>query len=144
MPIIHLKIYEQRLKDETEPKLIADFTQVLVDNFGEGIREHTTVILEGVKPSRWGVAGKAPSSPGRRKHDMSVVEVNAPGLLDLVEADAELECIGSGFTFTEGPLWTNRDGGSLLFSDMPGDTRRRWTPPAASRWSRTRPTRATA
>jgi gluconolactonase len=58
---------------------------------------------------------------------MSVVEVNAPGLLDLVEADAELECIGSGFTFTEGPLWTNRDGGSLLFSDMPGDTRRRWT-----------------
>ena len=58
---------------------------------------------------------------------MSVVEVNAPGLLDLVDADAELECIGSGFTFTEGPLWTNRDGGSLLFSDMPGDTRRRWS-----------------
>ena len=58
---------------------------------------------------------------------MSVVEVNAPALLDLVEADAELERIGSGFTFTEGPLWTNRDGGSLLFSDMPGDTRRRWT-----------------
>jgi gluconolactonase len=58
---------------------------------------------------------------------MSVVEVTAPGLLDLVEEDAELECIGSGFTFTEGPLWTNRDGGSLLFSDMPGDTRRRWT-----------------
>ena len=58
---------------------------------------------------------------------MSVVEVNAPGLLDLVEADAELERIGSGFTFTEGPLWTNRDGGSLLFSDMPGDTRRRWS-----------------
>ena len=59
---------------------------------------------------------------------MSVVEVNAPAFLDLVEADAELECIGSGFTFTEGPVWTNRDGGSLLFSDMPGDTRRRWTP----------------
>ena len=58
---------------------------------------------------------------------MSVVEVNAPGLLDLVEADAELELIGSGFTFTEGPLWTNRDGGSLLFSDMPGDVRRRWS-----------------
>ena len=47
MPIIHLKIYEARLTDETEPKLIEDFTQVLVDNFGEGIREHTTVILEG-------------------------------------------------------------------------------------------------
>ena len=76
---------------------------------------------------------------------MSVVEVNAPGLLDLVEADAELECIGSGFTFTEGPLWTNRDGGSLLFSDMPGDTRRRWTEAGRRRGaSRTRRTRATA
>ena len=59
MPIIHVKIYEARLTDETEPKLIADFTQVLVDNFGEGIREHTTVILEAVEPSRWGVGGKS-------------------------------------------------------------------------------------
>ena len=58
---------------------------------------------------------------------MSAVDVNAPGLLDLVAEDAELECIASNCTFTEGPVWTNRDGGSLLFSDMPGDTRRRWT-----------------
>ena len=49
---------------------------------------------------------------------MSAVEVNAPGFLDLVAEDAELECIGSGFTFTEGPVWTNRDGGSLLFSEL--------------------------
>ena len=47
MPIINVKVYEGRLNDETEPKLIADMTQVLVDNFGEGMREHTTVILEG-------------------------------------------------------------------------------------------------
>jgi len=59
MPIIHLKIYEARLNEETEPKLIEDFTQVLVDTFGEGIKQPPTVILEGVKPSRWGVAGKA-------------------------------------------------------------------------------------
>ena len=58
---------------------------------------------------------------------MSAVEVHAPGMLELVAEDAELECIASNCTFTEGPLWTNRDGGSLLFSDMPGDTRRRWT-----------------
>ena len=59
MPIINVKVYEGRLNAETEPKLIEDFTQVLVDTFGEGMREHTTVILEGVKPSRWGVAGKS-------------------------------------------------------------------------------------
>jgi gluconolactonase len=43
---------------------------------------------------------------------------------ELVSDDAELERLGTGFTFTEGPLW-NPDG-FLLFSDMPGDVRRRW------------------
>lgn len=37
-----------------------------------------------------------------------------------------LEQIASGFIFTEGPVW-NPDG-FLLFSDMPGDIRRRWAP----------------
>jgi gluconolactonase len=33
--------------------------------------------------------------------------------------------LGTGFQFTEGPVWHPRDG-YLLFSDMPGDVRRRW------------------
>jgi gluconolactonase len=37
-----------------------------------------------------------------------------------------VEQIGTGFTFTEGPIW-NADGEFLLFSDMPGDVRRRWS-----------------
>ena len=52
------------------------------------------------------------------------LQVMAPALLELVEEDAELERLGTGFTFTEGPLW--HPDGSLLFSDMPGDVRRRW------------------
>jgi gluconolactonase len=52
------------------------------------------------------------------------VQVNAPAFLELVDEDAELERLGTGFTFTEGPIW-NPDG-FLLFSDMPGDVRRRW------------------
>jgi gluconolactonase len=52
------------------------------------------------------------------------LQVNAPAFLELVDEDAELERLGTGFTFTEGPLW-NPDG-FLLFSDMPGDVRRRW------------------
>ena len=43
----------------------------------------------------------------------------------LVDANAEVEVIGSGFNFTEGPIWHPRDH-YLLFSDMPGDVRRRW------------------
>jgi gluconolactonase len=52
------------------------------------------------------------------------VQVNAPAMRELVPEDAELEQLGTGFTFTEGPLWNPE--GYLLFSDMPGDVRRRW------------------
>jgi gluconolactonase len=46
-------------------------------------------------------------------------------LYQLVDEGAQVEQLGSGFTFTEGPIW-NPEGQFLLFSDMPGDTRRRW------------------
>jgi gluconolactonase len=39
---------------------------------------------------------------------------------------AALEKLGTGFLFTEGPLWHPR-GKFLLFSDMPGDHLRRWS-----------------
>ena len=52
------------------------------------------------------------------------VQVNAQAFLELVDEDAELERLGTGFTFTEGPIWN--PAGYLLFSDMPGDVRRRW------------------
>jgi gluconolactonase len=50
--------------------------------------------------------------------------VNTPSMLELVDEEAELERLGTGFTFTEGPIWIPE--GYLLFSDMPGDVRRRW------------------
>jgi gluconolactonase len=39
---------------------------------------------------------------------------------------AKVERLATGFTFTEGPVWM--PDGSLHFSDMPGDKRRRWHP----------------
>jgi len=39
----------------------------------------------------------------------------------------EVERLATGFTFTEGPVW-NSAGDYLLFSDMPGDVRRRRRP----------------
>src|SRR5919108_6344545 len=66
----------------------------------------------------------ASRSPEPRRGSPMAVQVNAPAFLELVDEDAELERLGTGFTFTEGPIW-NPDG-FLLFSDMPGDTRRRW------------------
>ena len=53
------------------------------------------------------------------------VATKSERLLELVDEAVEVEQLGSGFTFTEGPVW-NPAGALLLFSDMPGDTRRRW------------------
>jgi gluconolactonase len=53
------------------------------------------------------------------------VRVESEQLHELIDGKAELELLGSGCTFTEGPIW-NPSGDYLLFSDMPADTRRRW------------------
>jgi gluconolactonase len=44
---------------------------------------------------------------------------------DLIDRDAAVEVLGSGFRFTEGPIWYS-PGAHLLFSDIHGDVRRRW------------------
>ncbi|WP_239479861.1 SMP-30/gluconolactonase/LRE family protein [Actibacterium sp. 188UL27-1] len=44
----------------------------------------------------------------------------------LIDVDAPIEALGTGFTFTEGPLWHPVEQ-TLIFSDMPGDVRRKYT-----------------
>lgn len=43
----------------------------------------------------------------------------------LIDPYAPVAQVGTGFDFTEGPIWHPVDH-YLLFSDMPGDVRRRW------------------
>ena len=52
-------------------------------------------------------------------------DVRRKEFVSLVDPDAPIRQIGSGFEFTEGPIWHPVDH-YLLFSDMPGDVRRRW------------------
>ncbi len=52
-------------------------------------------------------------------------EAVRPAFRQLVDEHAPVRQLGSGFTFTEGPIWHPVDQ-YLLFSDMPGDVRRRW------------------
>ena len=54
------------------------------------------------------------------------IEAKSPAIYELVEEGAAVEQVATGFTFTEGPIW--HPDGYLLFSDMPGDVRRRYTP----------------
>ncbi len=55
-----------------------------------------------------------------------MIEVNSPRMLDLVDEDATVEQVCTGFQFTEGPVWHPGEQ-CLYFSDIPADTRRRWS-----------------
>jgi gluconolactonase len=48
------------------------------------------------------------------------------GLDSLIETNSGLRKLGSGFQFTEGPVWIAAEQ-CLMFSDIPGDSRWRWT-----------------
>jgi phenylpyruvate tautomerase PptA (4-oxalocrotonate tautomerase family) len=62
MPVIEVKLYDRRITDSgASAKIIKEMTDALVRACDdEGVREHTTVIVTGVAPGNWGVAG----SPG--------------------------------------------------------------------------------
>ena len=55
------------------------------------------------------------------------LETRDPRLAGVVGTSVEFERIATGCKFTEGPLWHAADG-YLLWSDMPGDHIRRWSP----------------
>ena len=57
---------------------------------------------------------------------MPHVEVVDERCLQLVDAEVAPARIATGFVFTEGPVWIEEDQ-CLLFSDLRGDTRGRWS-----------------
>jgi gluconolactonase len=44
----------------------------------------------------------------------------------IVSPDAKLEKLAGGMKFVEGPVWTDADGGYLIFSDIPSDELKKW------------------
>jgi gluconolactonase len=44
----------------------------------------------------------------------------------LIDPAAQMTCVATGFQFTEGPVWSTAED-CLYFSDIPGDTRWRWS-----------------
>jgi gluconolactonase len=48
-----------------------------------------------------------------------------PALDELVASDAVIEVLAGGYDWTEGPVWV-KDGGYLLFSDIPPNQIHRW------------------
>ncbi len=61
---------------------------------------------------------------------IGTIERVDPRLDALIPADAVIEVLASGFTWTEGPVWVPGDGessGYLLFSEIPSNTVLKWT-----------------
>jgi phenylpyruvate tautomerase PptA (4-oxalocrotonate tautomerase family) len=63
MPYIEVKLYDRRLDSPgAEQKIIHELTEGLVRATGdEGVRDHTWVVVQGIAPTSWGIAGKAGS-----------------------------------------------------------------------------------
>ena len=50
-----------------------------------------------------------------------------PAINQLISTDAKIEVLAMGFDWSEGPVWVPRDGGYLLFSDVPKNTVFKWS-----------------
>ncbi len=57
MPVIEVKLYDKRVTDESVPKIVEALTDALHESSGAA-KEHIQVIVHGVEPKHWGIAGK--------------------------------------------------------------------------------------
>jgi phenylpyruvate tautomerase PptA (4-oxalocrotonate tautomerase family) len=59
MPLIEVKLFERRLEDPEIPKeIIKTLTDGLCSVIGGEARDETWVVVEGVSPRCWGIAGE--------------------------------------------------------------------------------------
>lgn len=64
---------------------------------------------------------------GNAQETLGKIVRNDPRLDQLVPADAQIEILAKGFTWTEGPVWRkDATGGYLLFSDIPRNSVFKW------------------
>ncbi len=57
MPVIEVKLYEQRVTGESVPRIIEALTDALHESSGAP-KERIHVIVHGVPPQHWGQGGK--------------------------------------------------------------------------------------
>jgi 4-oxalocrotonate tautomerase len=57
VPWIDVKLYDTRVNEESVPRIIEALTKALAESSGAS-PEHIQVIVQGVPPAHWGVAGR--------------------------------------------------------------------------------------
>jgi 4-oxalocrotonate tautomerase len=60
MPVIEVKLYDRRVTEESVPKMITALTDALAESSGAA-KEHIQVVITGVDPKHWGIAGQQQS-----------------------------------------------------------------------------------
>jgi gluconolactonase len=73
-----------------------------------------------------GCARQEPAPPKEAAAPIGQIERMDPAMDEIVPASSQIEKLAGGFTFTEGPIWMKE--GHLLFSDIPPNVIRKWTP----------------
>lgn len=62
MPYIKVELFDTRIEDdEVTAQIIRAITDGLCSVIGEGAREQTWVVVDGVSPKRWGFGGEVRS-----------------------------------------------------------------------------------
>jgi gluconolactonase len=59
---------------------------------------------------------------------LGTVERLSPAFDKLIGKGAKLEVLTDGYAWVEGPVWVPKDGGYLLFSDIPNNSVFKWQP----------------
>jgi gluconolactonase len=84
-----------------------------------------TILLAGCQSSQ----PSQPRLPATIKNHsgeaFGTLEVNDPNFFTLIDLSAPIQKLASGFDWSEGPAWF-KDGGYLVFSDVPSNTVYRW------------------
>jgi 4-oxalocrotonate tautomerase len=57
MPWIDVKLYDHRVNEESVPRIIEALTTALAESSGAA-PEHIQVVVQGISPKQWGIAGK--------------------------------------------------------------------------------------
>lgn len=79
--------------------------------------------------SLWAAAGCQPdqsAEPAAENAPVRGIERLSPAMDRVIPASAEIEVLGEGFEWSEGPVWVEAED-MLLFSDVPTNTLYKWT-----------------
>jgi gluconolactonase len=84
-----------------------------------------TILLAGCQSSQQSQPRLPATIKNHSGEAFGTLEVNDPHFFTLIDLSAPIQKLASGFDWSEGPAWF-KDGGYLVFSDVPSNTVYRW------------------